>query len=683
MHESERRDQAEPDGYADASLSDADKRILYELRVHQVELEAQNEELRHVQEQLEVARARYFDLFELAPVAYFTLNEAGVIQEANHTASELLHLPKAKLVRQVLTDFIFSEDQGRYYFHRRQLLETGGRRVVQLRMTPRGGVPIWVRVEEIALIEADGALVRRVVVSDITAQKRAEDVLSASEARHRLLFEKSRDGMMTVAPLLGRFTSGNAAALAMFGARDEQEFATLGFLQCSPSHQLDGSPTNERVAATLEAALREGSCYAEWKFKRLSGEEFLASVLLTRIDIDGQPVLKATIRDETSIKKLQAALSQHDRLTSMGLLAAGVAHEINNPLVSVLYNLETLTEDLPRLGAAVEPGRLRDLVDSARDALASAQRIKTISRTIGAFSRAEGSERMRVDVNRAIDCATTMALNDIRFRARLILDLKEVPHVWASEGKLSQIFLNLLINAAQAFGNDDVERNQIRIRTWAESDDVLAEVEDTASGIPSDMVGRIFEPFFTTKPVGMGSGLGLSICRDILAEFGGDIRVTSELGRGTRFRVRLPINRGASIPPDSTAAEIPQPVQRLRILVVDDEPAICSMISRTLGKKHEVVTAPSAQAARSILDEDTAFDVVLCDLMMPGMTGMDLHEWLVTRDEALARRIVFMTGGAFTPKASDFLSHMTVATLEKPFDSAKLEQAISSVVATH
>src|SRR5207249_2295020 len=186
----------------------------------------------------------------------------------------------------------------------------------------------------------------------------------------------------------------------------------------------------------------------------------------------------ATVRDETEVKKMQASLSQQDRLASMGMLAAGVAHEINNPLANVLYNIETLAEDLPRLAGAIErsvralcaeqgpqaleaivgedagmlqPAVLKDFVDRAREAFGSAQRVKTISRAIATFARVESTERSRVDLNYAIRCAITMAQNDLKFRARLATNLGTLPAVWASEGKLSQVFLNLLINAAQAF----------------------------------------------------------------------------------------------------------------------------------------------------------------------------------------------------------------------------------------
>ena len=270
---------------------------------------------------------------------------------------------------------------------------------------------------------------------------------------------------------------------------------------------------------------------------------------------------------------------------------------------------------------------LKDIIERAQEALAGTQRIRTISRTIGTFSRVENTERSRIDLNYAIECATTMVRNDIKFRAKLIVAFGKLPPIWASEGKLSQVFLNLLINAAHAIDEGDVQHNDIQIRTWVDGDDVFAEVKDSGKGISKENLGRIFDPFFTTKPIGVGSGLGLPICRNIVNEFGGDLRVESEVGKGTRFIVRLPIRRGMSGPPPNKAEEASS--TRGRILVVDDEHGIRKMMLRMLGTEHEVVTAASGEAARAILEGDPAFDVILCDLMMPDICrrGWILHGW--------------------------------------------------------
>ncbi len=684
--------------------------LLHDLRVHQVELEMQNDELRRTQQQLEASRARYFDLFDLAPIGYFTLSQTGLIEEANFTAAGILGVPRSNLVKQQLTRFIVSADQDLYYHHRKELVATGARQVCELRMMRSTGETCWVRLEATRAQDAHGDVVCRAVVSDITASKHVEETLKASEARHRILFEMSHDALMTLAPPDWRFTSANSTTLAMFGAEDEAAFLSRAPSEYSPERQPDGVRSTQRAALMIETALREGSHYYEWTHRRLSGQEFPATVLLTRMEIGGKPFLQATVRDETEVRKLHAMLSQADRLSSMGMLAAGVAHEINNPLLYVLYNIETVAEELPKVAVAVERCRvalraalgdeglakvlgddaslleastLEDVIERIREALSGTQRINKISRAIGTFSRVESTERSRVDLNYAIECASTMAATDIRFRAQLVLDFAELPPVWASEGKLSQVFLNLLINAAHAIDEGDVAHNFIQIRTWALGDDVFAEVKDTGKGISEPTLARIFEPFFTTKAIGVGSGLGLPICRSILTEFGGDIQVKSVLGVGSTFLVRLPIQKGASIAPAlKPASDAPQvPKVCGRILVVDDEPAICAKVVRMLGAEHALVTAGSGEAARLILERDQSFDLILCDLMMPDSTGMDLHRWLATEHPSAAEKLVFVTGGAFTPQASDYVTRVGNARLDKPYEAAALKRFVSERVA--
>jgi len=690
--------------------SDANLQLLQDLRVHQIELELQNEELRRTQQQLEASRARYFDLYDLAPVGYVTLSPTSLIQEANFAAAGLLGVARGALVKQPLTRFILPADQDIYYRHRKQLVETGVQQVCELRLVTDAH-PRWVRFEASSAKDASGGLVLRAVLIDISARKNAEDTVRASEVRHRVLFEKSHDALMTLAPPDWRFTAGNSKTLAMFGVRTQAEFVARTLADYSPLRQPDGGLSTEKAVVMIERAVREGFHFFDWTYQRFSGVEFPTCVLLTRIEIDGQPLLQATVRDETEVRKLQALLAQGDRLASMGILAASVAHEINNPLASVLYNTETLVEKLPQLAGAIdrclgalraeigseasarvvgedagmlEPPILNDITERARDALAGTQRIRTIARAIGTFSRVESSERSRVDLDYAIECATTMARNDIRFRAKLVLDLdRKLPPIWASEGKLSQVFLNLLINAAQAVGDGDVEHSLIHVRTWAEHEDVFAEVEDSGKGITEENLPRIFDPFFTTKAIGVGSGLGLAICRNIINEFGGDISVESKVGKGTRFIVRLPVQKGVStLPREKPVSAAPRsPGLRGRILVVDDEQAIRTLMARMLGSDHDLVTAASGEAARVILEHDQAFDVILCDLMMPEMTGMDLHKWLAAHHPALAGQVVFMTGGAFTPMASDYVMHVGNPRLEKPYESAVLKQLVADMIA--
>ncbi len=537
----------------------------------------------------------------------------------------------------------------------------------------------------------------------------AERALRASEEQYRTLFQGSSDALMTLAPPTWHFTSGNPAALAMFAARDEAEFTSRAPWQYSPERQPDGRASSEKAFEKIETAMRDGSLLFEWTHRRITGEDFPATVLLTRITLNGVVQLQATVRDESETKKLQASMAQADRLATMGTLAASVAHEINNPLAYVRYNIESLAQDLPRLADAtqracltvrsqlgdaayaqivgddaevLEPVLLKDTVDRIREALEGIERVVAISRNLGAFSRVQQTKRTSVDVNVALEAAVNMAQNEIRHRARLIKDLGQPPAVWASESKLSQVFLNLLINAAHAIDEGDEQNNRITIRSWSDRGEVCVEIADTGKGISPENLARIFDPFFTTKAVGAGSGLGLSISRNVITEFNGTLSVTSEVGKGSRFVVRLPVESDAQ-PESRRIAEVDPltvPQDRGRILVVEDEAAIRRTLERMLSHDHEIVAVSSGQEGQALVAKDSAFDVILCDLMMTGVSGIEFHAWLAGHQPRLADRLVFITGGAFTPKAREYLASVGNFTIQKPFDVGLLRQRLAEMV---
>jgi CheY-like chemotaxis protein len=294
------------------------------------------------------------------------------------------------------------------------------------------------------------------------------------------------------------------------------------------------------------------------------------------------------------------------------------------------------------------------------------------------FARGEQESRMQpVDVRRAVELSCKMADNVIRHRARLLMDFEPVGAVEASESRLCQVFLNLLLNAAQAIPEGvSVGEHEIRVRIRAlGAEKVSVEVSDTGVGMPADVLARAFDPFFTTKPVGEGTGLGLSICHGIIESMGGTIVAESELGRGSTFRVVLRAAQREAEP--LRQPTVAQPTPRARILVVDDEPNVTTALQRSLATEHDVATANSAQAALKLMvGEGSRFDLVLCDVMMPGMTGMDLYAELGRQAPEMLGRLVFMTGGAFTPRAVAFLRDVPNPTLSKPLDLGQLRALV-------
>jgi signal transduction histidine kinase len=258
--------------------------------------------------------------------------------------------------------------------------------------------------------------------------------------------------------------------------------------------------------------------------------------------------LRAAI-EEALAAGMERQLAQTEKMASIGLLAASLAHEINNPLSYVLSNLEFALEGLspyelshPARGE-VDRAQLGEIAAALRDAAAGAKRVRALARDLRDFARTQPGDRQALDVRPVLRGAAKMVAHEVQQRAQLVEELHETPPVLASEAKLGQVFVNLILNAAQALPRGKAREHRITLRVQAEKEWVVAEVHDTGSGIPPEVAPHIFEPFFTTKPAGEGTGLGLFICRRELQALDGDLEFEGAPGAGSVFRVRLPAAR--------------------------------------------------------------------------------------------------------------------------------------------
>jgi signal transduction histidine kinase/CheY-like chemotaxis protein len=388
---------------------------------------------------------------------------------------------------------------------------------------------------------------------------------------------------------------------------------------------------------------------------------------------------RVALLDVTELREAEFRLGLAERLASLGTLAAGVAHEVNNPLTFLTHSLELARH---RLAAATEAGgatghEARDILEQAQ---VGAERIRAIVSDLHAFSRVEQEGSERVDVHQVLELAARMAQGELRPRARLVRDYGELPAVLASEARLGQVFLNLLVNAAHAIPEGAADQHEVRLVTRRLDGAVVVEVHDSGKGIAPELLGRIFDPFFSTKPVGQGLGLGLSICHNLVGRMGGELTVTSEPGRGSTFRVRL--REAPAVP--AAAPPAPAPRRRLRrgrLLIVDDEPVLAETLAQLLEEEdHEVEQTSSARDALERIRKGSSYDVILCDLMMPELTGMQFHEAVDGLSPQQAQRILFMTGGAFTPAARDFLTRVTNPRITKPFQLEELERLLAPML---
>ncbi|HSD87122.1 MAG TPA: ATP-binding protein [Kofleriaceae bacterium] len=397
----------------------------------------------------------------------------------------------------------------------------------------------------------------------------------------------------------------------------------------------------------------------------------LSSGRITSRDRDGRPLrFVGTSVDITERKQLQERVALAERMASIGTLAAGVAHEINNPLTYIVLNLTLLDRQLSNLDSKLDAPLLTKLRGMVSQARYGTDRVSGVVRDLQSLTRVRDDQITLVDPIAVLERCFEISDHQVRHRARLVRDLAPVPAVRGSEGRLVQLFLNLIINAAQAIPEGCADQHTIKVSTGLTSDNrVRIEISDTGAGIAPEALGRIFDPFFTTKSIGEGTGLGLAICRSIVTALEGEIDVESAVGKGTTFRVTLPVATSG------VAHVMPHPPARpaaLRVLVVDDEPLIGRVVEQVL-TNHHVAVETSARAALSRLQSGERFDRILCDLMMPDMTGMELFDQLPAD---VQKRVVFLTGGAFTDRAREFLGRVPNRKLDKPFDTDTLSAVL-------
>ncbi len=494
----------------------------------------------------------------------------------------------------------------------------------------------------------------------------------------------------------------------------------------------------ESLSGIVESA--DGRRYETRWAPLLDDQQRRAGVIGVGLDVTDLEETRSALRESERLR------GDTERLAALGTLAAGVAHEINNPLTYVKILLGRLF--------SMEQARPRDELNRHRlemleEVRSGVSRVEDIVRALRTFSHGADDGRaatgrkdepvndanarakaLEADVHEALEAALRVAGTEIRHRALLVREYGRVRPVRASGGSLAQLFLNLVINAAQSMPEGEAHTNQLRVSTRMTDDGRVAiAIADSGMGIPNELVGRIFEPFFTTRRQGAsgtsgggtsaGTGLGLSICKGIVASLGGEISFESSIGRGSTFRVVLPATDGALVdPPVVDAAGLGAEVaeananagaastdagasgagtaaatgagtnvrgtrdgRRARVLVVDDDSAVANVVASILASAYLVKVARSGREALATLEREPEVDVIVCDLMMPEIGGMDLYESLVLVRPELKPRFLFMTGGAFTSTGRVFLDNVTAAKIDKPFSAEVLLEAVRTVLA--
>jgi signal transduction histidine kinase len=389
-------------------------------------------------------------------------------------------------------------------------------------------------------------------------------------------------------------------------------------------------------------------------------------------------------------QRLAEKLKETERVSTLGAIAASIAHEVNNPLTYVLGNVFLMQNGLTAARLRSHPLLEQELLDNMAEMLGDvrvgAERIHAVTATLQNLSGSRSLGLSWLDVRSVVDTSLAIVGNEIRHRARVTRDFGDVPLILGNEARLGQVFVNLLANAAHAIPPGRYGSNEIRVVVGTSGDDIVVEVHDTGGGIPPELQGRIFEPFFTTRK-GEGTGIGLTLSRSIVEEHGGRIELQSTSARGSTFRVVLPVLDQATEddvvePPTLIEHRTAAAPARGRILIIDDDPILLDSMRRMLEEQHQVIATISARDALARLDLDRAWDVVVCDMMMPEMTGGQFHAELVRRHPDLVSRVIFMTAGGLMPDVRAFRAETGGIWLDKPFHPQALQKAVADVMAS-
>jgi signal transduction histidine kinase len=536
----------------------------------------------------------------------------------------------------------------------------------------------WLRVR-LSPLAVEGDIRGAVVLSMDIEHERA---IERRADRIRATFDHVDEGMLVVDLSTGNVIECNEAATRILQIPIEELTDTApSWLQVAP----EGTPRLGWGALLDE--LCEGRAVRGMAILR-DGQEVSIELRAAARKLDDGNFAFVLCRDISRDLEQERARATQERLATVGSLAAGVAHEINNPLAYVIANVQYALENITQWqsealsGSGDELDRKRALLKEALlEANEGARRVQRIVADLKTLARQGDDRSEHVDVERTLQWAIGVTMAEIRHRARLSRNFDALPDVRGDEARLGQVFVNILLNAAQAIEPGRAAENEIVVNAFVREGRVVVEVLDTGPGIPNELLTKIFDPFFTTKPRGVGTGLGLSICHEIVASMRGTLTGGNRSTGGARFVVELPAASHSQIPAGSAVKRLGSqapPEHRAKVLIIDDETLAAKALGRIL-REHQVEIAEHATSGLTlVLQQD--YDVIFCDLMMPDLSGMAVFAEVERVRPAAASRMVFITGGTFTEEARNFATRHAERCLFKPFDSALVKEAISRVM---
>jgi two-component system NtrC family sensor kinase len=580
------------------------------------------------------------------------------IVSANPAAAILLGRPLEDLPGTPIDEVVAPTERNHVADRERRALEGEAQRYDTQVVRPNDEMRD-VAVSSVPLVVENQLLGTVATLRDITEQKRAQETLARSEARYRNLVESASDAIVTL-DANGRFTTVNHAAEIISGYA-RAELVGQWFAPMIPDDDLPGALSHFQKALAGETGL------FDTQFYRKDGELRRISVTYSTPQKDEEVL--CLIRDVTDQRMLQEQLIQSEKMSAIGQLVSGVAHELNNPLAGIAAFAQLLLAE-KRL-----PPEQRT---AAETIYTESRRASRIVHNLLTFARQHKAEKGLTAVNQVLD--DTLDLRNYELRVRgidLMRDYDDgLPDTMADAHQLQQVFLNLVTNAEQAMERLPRQAHRLTVRTRRVADTLRIEVEDTGPGIPTNLLERIFNPFFTTKPLGSGTGLGLSISLGIVREHEGRIWAENVSGGGARFIIELPLVAARPSGEQAAAPVTAHPADRLRILVVDDEMSVRVALQRYLASRgHEVEATPSGIDAMSRLTAG-AYDAVIVDMRMPDLSGEQLFRELQAKDAEHARRVIFTTGDVVSEAMRQFLDASGRPVIPKPFEFSAFDQAL-------
>jgi two-component system cell cycle sensor histidine kinase/response regulator CckA len=438
------------------------------------------------------------------------------------------------------------------------------------------------------------------------------------------------------------------------------------------------------IANPLQVALDEGRPLSvDGVLVRTAGQEHFISDSTAPIVGDGGSVLGAVMvfRDVGDQRRLQRQLELADRLATVGTMAAGIAHEVNNPLTYILSNITFVLEEIR--GRLAEPGAaawLKELEAALADAEEGTKRIEKIVTDLKTFTRPTAETTEITNLNEVLNWSLAVAGHELASKGQVVRQFGDVPRVDASSARLGQVFVNLLINAAQALDPARRATNEVVLTTRTDTEGrAVAEIRDTGCGMTREVMAKAFDPFFTTKAATQGTGLGLSVSHGIVESFGGTIVFESQPDKGTLARVVLPPGRQQALKTQSSEAAAPMG-PRGYLLIVNDEPLLRSALRRVLGAQHATTCPKTFADALALVVGGMRFDLILCDLMSPGTAGAAFYDDILLQDPEQARRMIFLTDGTGSPRTADFLASVPNRRIGKPCDMQLLRGMVDELL---